>query len=118
MNQRELNLRLLENFPILESAYREETEWQESDDTGSHVVYGDVFAPYIIEKIKQNDMKELANCFRFIEKLLEENDSYIENVISCSVIESIVVCVDGNPHILELLGNRTAKIYCSMGRPS
>jgi hypothetical protein len=38
MTPRELNLKLLAAFPELERAYREETSWQEGDDTGSHVI--------------------------------------------------------------------------------
>ncbi len=42
MTSKCLNQKLLAAFPELERPYRDQTEWQEGDDTGSHVVYGDV----------------------------------------------------------------------------
>ena len=44
---------LIEEFPELKTQYEEEINWQEGDETGSHVIYGDIFAPFIKEKIKE-----------------------------------------------------------------
>lgn len=46
MTNKELNLKLINDFPDLYEVYKSETEWQEGDNTGSHTVYGDVLAPY------------------------------------------------------------------------
>lgn len=77
-------------FPELKEKYDEEVNWQEGDNTGSHVVYGDVFTPFIRKKLEEKDNRKLEKIFEFIEKLLETNDDYIENVLSVSVIESII----------------------------
>ena len=51
--QKIMNLMLIEEFPELKTQYEEEINWQEGDETGSHVIYGDIFAPFIKEKIKE-----------------------------------------------------------------
>ena len=47
MTSSELNLKLTTSFPEIQDLYREETSWQDGDETGSHVVYADVFVPFI-----------------------------------------------------------------------
>ena len=51
MNSIELNKLLIEKFPNLIDDYCDEVGWQEGDETGSHIVYGDVFTPYIVKCI-------------------------------------------------------------------
>lgn len=57
MDAKQLNRRLVNRFPELEEKYHDEVDWQEGDGTGSHVVYGDVFAPYIEKIIIEKNMK-------------------------------------------------------------
>ena len=90
MTSRELNLRLIYAFPGLEQAYHDETSWQEGDDTGSHVVYADVFVPYILKNIK--DENSLRAVFSYIEELLSEHDDYADEVVQLSVLESLNDC--------------------------
>ena len=47
MTCKELNLKLIELLPEIKKMYEEETSWQEGDNTGSHIVFSDVFFPYI-----------------------------------------------------------------------
>ena len=56
--QKILNLKLIERFPELRNKYKEEVSWQEMDETGSHIVYGDVFTPFIEEKIEEKNEKK------------------------------------------------------------
>ena len=48
MTSKELNLYLIKNLNEIENFYKEEVSWQEGDETGSHIVFGDVFVPFII----------------------------------------------------------------------
>ena len=57
MTNKELNQFLIASFPELKHAYNEEVSWQEGDDTGSHVVFGDVFTPYL-EKLIETKNEE------------------------------------------------------------
>lgn len=90
MTSKELNLKLIEAFPEIKNVYLEETAWQEGDKTGSHVVYEDVFVPFIKMQINNKNKTLLAEIFEYIEKLLELDDKYANEVISLSVIESLL----------------------------
>lgn len=109
MTSKELNKLLLNNFPELEKEYLEEVEWQESDDTGSHIVYGDVFSPYIVKCIEENELEKLSFIFDFIEKILHLEDEYAEDVISVSVLESIHYLLKENQDILSYMGTYSKK---------
>ena len=58
MDIKQLNQLLISKFPELEKEYHEEVDWQEGDETGSHVVYGDVLTPYIEKIIIQQNNAE------------------------------------------------------------
>ena len=89
MKSRELNILLIKNIPGLKPLYEAEVVWQEGDDTGSHVVFEDVLIPYIINSAKKKDTGELKKCFEFIEKLLCNNDEYVNEVVEFSVLEDL-----------------------------
>lgn len=89
MDSKKLNIMLIENFPNLAAGYYEEVEWQEGDDTGSHTVYGDVLAPYLIKCIEQNNEPEVIKILKFIERILELNIKYSDEVIAFSILERI-----------------------------
>lgn len=80
---------LVEYFPNLTDKYKEEVEWQEGDDTGSHTVYGDVLTPYLIDCIKQNNELEIISILNFIERILTLDIKYSDEVIAFSVLERI-----------------------------
>ncbi len=90
MTSKELNLKLIEIFPEIKDAYLEETSWQDRDETGSHIVYADVFVPYIKRQITGKKAQTLANVFNYIEELLELKDEYANDVIALSVLESLL----------------------------
>lgn len=111
MNSKELNLLLIENFPNLSNKYKTVVEWQEFDNTGSHVVYGDVFTPYFIECIEQKNETEIIKILNFLEKILEFNDKYSYEVVAFSVIEGIYYEYKDCPLINKYLGNLTRKVF-------
>lgn len=90
MDAKQLNQILINRFPELEQAYHEEVDWQEGDETGSHVVYGDVFAPYIENIITEKNYEELQKVFIFIEDILLVNDKYSDEVIMFSILERLL----------------------------
>ena len=105
-------LKLIEYFPEIKDVYFEETSWQDGDKTGSHVVYADIFVPFIKSQILDGKEYAIAGVFHYIEKLLELNDEYANEVIALSVLESLLFDEDVNnaffiefakPNTLELI---------------
>ncbi len=90
MTSSELNLKLTTSFPEIQDIYLEETSWQDGDETGSHVVYADVFIPFIKEQMLAQNESMLVKIFNYIEMLLGLNDAYANEVITLSVIESLL----------------------------
>ena len=112
MTSKELNLKLIESFPDIKDVYYEETSWQDGDETGSHVVYADIFVPFIKAQISDGKEQVIADAFHYIEKLLELNDEYANEVIALSVVESLLFDEDldnaflvqfAKPNTLELI---------------
>lgn len=89
MDCKELNILLIKNFPNLIDKYKKEVNWQEGDDTGSHIVYGDVLTPYLMECIEKNNDGEVIKILSFLEEVLGYNNKYSDEVIAFSVLERI-----------------------------
>lgn len=98
---KKMNLELISRFPELKEKYIEEKKWQEGDNTGSHIIYGDVFTPFIEKCIQEKDNKQLSRICEFIEELLCKNVEYFSNVICLSVLERIM----DNQYNLEYFNN-------------
>ena len=111
VDSKTLNLKLLSQFPELGDAYNDLTVWQEGDDTGSHVVFGDLLVPLICDLIRNQQYALAKRYFDFIENLLEENDDYTTNVVAVSVIEAIVLDDVDQMKVEPLLGNKTLAIW-------
>ncbi len=108
MTCNELNLKLIETFPELTNEYKTETLWQEGDNTGSHVIYGDVLVPFIKKAIQDKNSLILKRVFEFLELLLLSKDEYAIEVVYFSVIESLIY--DEEIHLdtfVHLLGEQT-----------
>ncbi|MBQ6998918.1 MAG: hypothetical protein IJN62_03925 [Clostridia bacterium] len=101
MTSKELNLKLINNFPEIIDTYNEEISWQDGNDTGSHVIYADVFVPFIKENISKGNEQVLIKSFDFLETLLNINDEYVNEVIAFSVIESFLF--DDEPDIRSFI---------------
>ncbi len=89
MDSVKLNMMLIETFPNLIEKYKEEVEWQEGDNTGSHTVYGDVIAPYLVECIEHKNESEVIKILEFIERILKFNIKYSDEVIAFSILERV-----------------------------
>jgi len=111
MKSSELNKMLIEYLPELYSKYLDEVSWQEGDDTGSHIVYGDVLTPHLIECILQKETKEIIKIYAFLESVLSLEDEYSDEVIAFSVLESIVYFIKEDMSSIDLLGPRSRKWF-------
>lgn len=89
MNSLELNTLLLKRIPLIKDAFERETSWQEGLETGSTVVFEDIFMPYIIYCVENNINDEISRCFNFVEECVCSRDDYQRNVIEISIIENI-----------------------------
>lgn len=116
MEPKQLNQKLIKRFPELNKKFCEETEWQEGEETGSHVVYGDVFAPYIESVIAQQNDAEMEKIFAFIEDILLENDGYSEEVIMFSVLERLLSDKDNYEKCKQYFGEKTETVCKEMQR--
>jgi hypothetical protein len=74
MTSRELNLKLISAFPELKVKYKKKTEWQEGDETGSHVVYGDILVPILEALLEGKQYSKTKKYFDFLESLLLSGD--------------------------------------------
>lgn len=89
MTSRELNCMLIQWVPEIAASYKKEVEWQDGDETGSHIIFGDVLVPHMIKLVEEQDNESLERIFDFIEHLLSLDDEYAEEVVVLSVIESL-----------------------------
>lgn len=112
MMSKELNLKLLEYLPEIKEKYNEEVSWQDGDDTGSHVVFGDVVFPYIVEHKENTDVAR--NCFVAIENLLKTNDEYVEEVVVLSVLENLLYEQPAICDWIEFMGEKTKVLYAEL----
>ena len=110
MKSAELNNIFNTAYPELKSEYEEEVCWQEGDDTGSHVVFGDVFTPYIERLLNDRDEVKTEKAFSFIEKILDMNDRYCDEVIAFSVLEKLMDDLESIESVKKIMGEKTQKI--------
>ena len=89
MNERDLNIALLEAFPELASEFEEYTAWQDGMDTGAFLTYEDVFRPHIEKAIAQDDTLFAERAFSFIESLFLSGDDYAVNVVTVGILEGL-----------------------------
>lgn len=89
MTSKELNSKLLKEFPELKNKFAEYTSWQDGIDTGSHLIYEDLFVPYIVNEETITNSMMVQKCFEYIESIFDLNDTYAENVIVVSVLEPL-----------------------------
>ena len=111
MKSFELNKLLLERFPNLKETYQDEVSWQDGDETGSHIVYGDIFTPYIIECFKNQKDDKIIAIFNYLETILLKQDEYAGEVITFSVIESILYLIEKHSKYTEMMGSETKKVF-------
>ena len=110
MTNKELNQFLVASFPELKHAYDEEVRWQEGDDTGSHVVFGDVFTPHLEKLIVAKNEDKLKIVFNFIEEILTINSKYCDEIIAFSVLEKLFDNIEYIRYSRKFMKKKTLQI--------
>ena len=88
-NCKKSNEMLLNIFPELKEEFDKYTSWQEGINTGSTLVYEDIFVPYIIEQLINNNQNEIIKITSFIENLIIQDDEYGFNLAYVAILESL-----------------------------
>jgi len=111
MREIELNRRMIQAFPELRERYDAETTWNGGEDTGSHVIYGDVFNPALHAYLKCGNFHASRKYFDFAESLLETKDDYAEEVAIITILESVYFDEYHDDDIVPLLGSKSQAIW-------
>lgn len=114
MDSKKLNQLLIIEFPELLDTYQEEIAWQEGNETGSHIIYGDVFYPYIERSISEKNVNAIKHIFEFIEKTLNSNDQYSKEVIAFSILERLCDNRKSLNWTKRYMGDKTIEIIQSI----
>ena len=86
-NTKELNTMLLEAFPELKERFENETSWDDGIETGSYIVYEDIFMPYVVQAFVDNDQESINRVMQFVERLASSDDVDVKNLIGISIID-------------------------------
>ena len=116
MTSKELNYMLIQWVPEIAMSYEKEVEWQEGDETGSHIIFGDVLVPHIIKLVEGEEKEQLKKIFEFIEHLLSIDDEYAEEVVVLSVIESLYYRLENFSEVYLLMKEKTKSCFQSLKR--
>lgn len=82
--------KLVEAVPELQPQYLAELEWWGEDKPGVHIIFGDIFNPYLISLIKSDSQQEtLIHIFYFLEKLANHENEQIQEVVAVTVCERL-----------------------------
>lgn len=93
-----LSRTLIEAFPELRERYEKELDWWGSEKPGQHIVYGDIFTPYLAELLEADrDTERLERAFRLLEELIANNDVRVQEVAVVTVLEYL----QGKPCLLR-----------------
>ena len=113
MGAKELNEKLLETFPQLRKSFDNATSWQEGIETGSIIVFEDVYFKYL-KRYLHNENISNKN-FEFIKLLLDSNDDYAINVVAVAIIENLVATTKRELYV-KYFDNTMKKIANEIGR--
>lgn len=110
MESKELNALLLKRFPELKEKFDEETCWQDGIETGSFIVFEDVFMPFLESNVELNNTEMVDKIYSFIEELSNINDEYVENILNVAILENIAGYVNPEPFVMPLK-EKSKKIF-------
>ena len=101
---------LINKFPSLKVEFYKFTDELDGIKTGSIVVYEDVFIPYVIKQLNDNNVSEINKITEFIEELLNSSDEYAFNIAYIAILESLKSDDDGKK-IKDYLKEKSLKEY-------
>lgn len=110
MEARELNEKLLANFPELNDKLKTYMEEEDGFDTGAFLTYEDVFRKHIETSLRINDIAFLERAGKFLEELMETGDGYACNVVTVGVLEGLKANCNIN-HIRSLLRPKCRSVF-------
>ena len=110
MQAKELNQLLINSFPELEAKFHEEVDWQDGYETGSFVVFEDVFMPFLEANVEMNNEELIERIYSFIEALCDIDDEYVQNVLYVAILENIADYENSEP-FAKYLKENSKKIY-------
>lgn len=85
MKKDKFNHLLLERFPLIKNL--DEYKQNVFDlDTPAHSFYEQVFVPYIIIAIKNNDVESINKCLGFTEELIKSDDDMANELAMNSIL--------------------------------
>jgi len=85
-----LSKELIICIPELRDKYEQELELWDGEDPGAHNIFGDILNPFLIEALhKDADEELLKKVFLFLERMATSNDSLVQEVLGCTVLERI-----------------------------
>jgi len=85
-----LAIGLVEAVPELRSAYEAELEWWGDEQPGVHIIFGDIFNPYLISLLESDNQPErLKPVFNFLEELANHEDVQVQEVVAVTVCERL-----------------------------
>ncbi len=110
MTSKELNALLLSEFPEIKDSINKYVELLDGINTGSFLVFEDVFMSYFYSKIDELDYESINKICFFIETTYLLNDEYASNVIYIGILENLKSS-DYSDKIAEFLLPNTLKEY-------
>lgn len=109
-NSKKYNELLLDKFPSLKDEFDKYTSWQDGINTGSTLVYEDVFVPYVIKQLVNDNTEELEKISSLIEDLITSDDEYAVNIAYIAILESLKSDANGKK-IESFLKQHSKKEY-------
>lgn len=81
---------MLAALPELRNRYEELLEWWRDDEPGMHIVFGDVFNPFVIELLEScSDGEILQRAFAFVERMANSLDERVVNIVYVTICEEL-----------------------------
>jgi len=112
MKPEELNQKLVAAFPELKDEIEAYLNQEEGLQTGSFLLFEDVFVPYAAEALNENN--ELSTrVAQFIEDTHDTNDEYAQNVIVVGVLENLKANAAEEKISSQLIG-KTKELFDSL----
>ncbi|MBD2185315.1 hypothetical protein H6S82_09850 [Planktothrix sp. FACHB-1355] len=81
---------LVTAIPELRSQYESELEWWGDEQSGAHIIFGDILNPYLISLLELGDREDtIKRIFAFLEQLANHEDTQIQEVVAVTVCERL-----------------------------
>jgi hypothetical protein len=109
-NYKKYNELLLTKFPSLKDEFEKYTSSQDGINTGSTLVYEDIFVPFVIKQLININIEEINKITELIDELLASKDEYANNIAYVAILESLKSDSNGKK-IRNYLNKNSLKYY-------